>query len=87
MYTPLTEPAAPPRRQTDQAHLTLRSGSAARLLAGQAVAELPRDVEVAHVAGVLLEQVEQDPRQGGRFVAGPESPADGRAVLDRKSVV
>src|SRR5690349_24932355 len=54
-------------------------GSFGALLSRRAGGELGDDVQVADVPGVLLEQVEQDPLEGGRVGAVP--PLTGLAHL------
>ena len=60
----------------------LGSGAARASLAGGAVDHLSGDVEVSHVTGVLLEQVEEDPDEGRCLLGGGEAPARRRLVVE-----
>src|SRR6266498_2079584 len=56
-----------------------------RLLADGAVGQLPDHVQVAGVAGVLLEHVEQGPGQGWTRVVRAEAPADRGLVVEPRA--
>ena len=47
---------------------------------GHAVDEFARDIEVAQVAGVLLEQMKEDPPERGRLVGRPEAAPEACSV-------
>src|SRR6266540_1591892 len=76
---PAPAPPAAPWRSAEPAAIRRR------LLADGAVGQLPDHVQVAGVAGVLLEHVEQGPGQGWTRVVRAEAPADRGLVVEPRA--